>query len=190
MKCAIFFAEGFEECEGLIIVDVLRRGNVGIDTVSITDSREVLSSHQVEVKTDKVWNEIKPDDYDVLILPGGKLGTENLEHFAPLTATLKKHCEAGRLTCAICAAPSILGHLGLLKHRNYTSFPAFSDPSYEGDYQMELAVHDGNVITGRGMGATIDFALEILKTINPNSLEHVEYGIQYEHAFRTLKKPM
>ncbi len=189
MKCAVFFAEGFEECEGLIIVDMLRRGGVSIDTVSITDSKKVLSSHNVTVETDQVWNDIDPGTYDVLILPGGKLGTENLEHFAPLLNALKKHCEEGKLTCAICAAPSILGHLGLLKEKNYTSFPAFSDPSYGGEYQMELAVKDGNIITGRGMGATISFSLKILEEIKPECLDKVKYGIQYAETFRTMQKP-
>ena len=189
MRCAVFFAEGFEECEGLIIVDLLRRGGVSIDTVSIVDSRQVISSHKVTIQTDLLWDDIDPEAYDVLILPGGKLGTENLEHFAPLLSALKKHCEAGRLTCAICAAPSILGHLGLLKGKNYTSFPAFSDPSYGGEYQMELAVIDGNIITARGMGAAIAFSIEILRAIKPECLDKVEYGIQDEHVFRTMKKP-
>lgn len=187
MKTALFLAEGFEDCEALITVDMLRRGNCGIETVSIADDPLVRSSHGVKMYADHCWKEIDPSAYDVLILPGGKLGTKNLEAFAPLKDALKKHYEAGKLTCAICAAPSILGHMGILKGRKYTCFPSF-DADYGGSYQMELAVRDGNVITGRGMGATIEFARMILmELVDPAMLRHVEYGMQYEHAFRTAR---
>jgi len=91
---------------------------------------------------------------------------------------------AGKLSCAICAAPSILGHRGLLKDRKYTCYPTFDEPSFNGEYQQVLAVKDGNLITGRGMGATIDFALKIIETLcDKQTLENVKNGIQYEHSF-------
>ena len=184
MKCLIYLAEGFEECEALITVDMLRRGGMTIDMVSITDEKLVRSSHQVGIMADYVLKEVDPCDYDVLIMPGGKLGTSNLEACSAVTEAMKKHFEAGKLTCAICAAPSILGHLGILNVKKYTCFPGFDDESYGGDYQMKLAVKDGNVITGRGMGATIEFAREILKTaLNEEEMKAVENGIQYEHTF-------
>ena len=187
MKCAIFLAEGFEDCEALITVDMMRRAKVEIDTVSITDRPEVLSSHRVLIRADKVWAEIRPEDYDVLILPGGKLGTQNLEAFEPVKEAFRKHFEAGRLTCAICAAPSILGHMGLLAGRRYTCFPEFADASYQGEYEMEMAVKDGCLITGRGMGATIEFARLILKQlVDAETMAHLEYGMQYEHSYAEL----
>ncbi|MBQ3460939.1 MAG: DJ-1/PfpI family protein [Solobacterium sp.] len=185
MKCAIYLADGFETCEGLITVDLLRRANIEIETISIKDNNFVKSSHGIEMLTDRIYMETDPAEYDVLILPGGKVGTLNLEQFDDLREALKAHFEAGKLTCAICAAPSILGHMGLLKDRRYTCFPTFDDPSYEGEYQQELAVRDGNLITGRGMGATIEFAREIIKALaDEETLHRVEYGIQYEHTFR------
>lgn len=189
MKCALFLAEGFEDCEAMITVDMLRRGGVAIDTVSITESTEVCSSHKVRMQADLVWSQFHEEDYEVLILPGGKLGTKNMEACAPLIQALQEHWRQGKLTCAICAAPSILGHLGLLKGKRYTCFPEFEDPAFGGAYQMELAVKDGSLITGRGMGATIEFAREILKEISPDTLARVEYGMQYEHSFRTSHKP-
>lgn len=189
-KCAIFLADGFEDCEGMITIDILRRGRVSIDTVSMNDSLQVHTSHGVTLQADKLFKDVNTEDYDVLILPGGKVGTANLEKNERLKEALVKHCENGKLTCAICAAPSILGHLGLLKGKNYTCFPEFEDKSYGGQYQMELAVKDGNIITARGMGATIEFARLILKQlVSDEMMRKVEYGMQYEHSFRTLRKP-
>ena len=189
-KCAIFLADGFEDCEGMITIDILRRGRVPVDTVSMNDTEEVHTSHGVTLLADRVYENTDPSDYDVLILPGGRRGTANLEKSESLKNALKQHFEEGKLTCAICAAPSILGHMGLLKERKYTCFPEFDSSEYGGDYQMELAVTDGNLITGRGLGATIDFALQILKQLVPESvLKRVEYGMQYEHSFRQLTKP-
>ena len=184
-KCAIFLADGFETCEGMITVDMLRRAQITVDLISMNNDLNVTTSHGIHLTAEKLFSETDPKDYDVLILPGGKLGTANLESCEPLKAALKEHLESGKLTCAICAAPSILGHMGLLAGKKYTCFPTFDDPSYEGEYQQELAVRDGNLITGRGMGATIEFAREIIKALaDEETLHRVEYGIQYEHTFR------
>ena len=187
MKCALFLAEGFEECEALIVVDLFRRTGVMIDTVSITSQKMVLSSHQIGIQADKILDEIKFDEYDVLILPGGKLGTQNLEKCSPLMSAYKNHLLSGKLTCAICAAPSILGHLGLLKGKRFTCFPGFEENGFSGTYENELTVQDDNLITGRGMGATIAFALLILKNIvDEETIKKVQHGIQYEHTFRQI----
>lgn len=182
-KCAIFLANGFETCEGLIVVDLLRRAGVSIDMISMNDTLEVTTSHQVVLQAEKQYNTINTEQYDVLILPGGKVGTANLDACESLKEALKKHYESGKLTCAICAAPSILGKLGMLHSKKYTCFPDF-DGEYGGEYQQTLAVSDGNLITARGMGATIEFAREILKQlISEEDLKNVEHGIQYEHSF-------
>lgn len=189
MKAAIFFANGFEDCEGLITVDMFRRAGVKIDTVSMNATREVETSHGVQLMADILYTDMAPETYDILILPGGKAGTANLEANENLKQTIQKHLASGKLMCAICAAPSILGHMGLLKGKKYTCFPSF-DGSYGGEYQMELAVKDGNLITGRGMGATIAFAHMILEQIiDEKTMQKLEWGMQYEHSFRTLKKP-
>lgn len=185
MRCAIFLADGFETCEGLIVVDLLRRAGLTIDTVSMNETNEVTTSHSIQLKTDRVYKDTDASSYDVLILPGGKQGTANLEACDSLKEALRAHYEAGKLTCAICAAPSIFGHMGLLKGKKYTCFPTFDDPSYGGEYQMELAVTDGNLVTGRGMGATIEFARQILmQLVDEEVLKTVQNGIQYEHTFR------
>jgi 4-methyl-5(b-hydroxyethyl)-thiazole monophosphate biosynthesis len=190
MRCAIFLAKGFEDCEGLITIDMLRRAGIPVDSVSITDDLIVETSHGVRLFADKTWKEIDPSEYDVLILPGGKAGTMNLDAFEPLKNALKAHFERGKLTCAICAAPSVLGHLGILNGKHYTSFPDFASDAYGGIYEKELAVEDGNVITGRVMGATIEFARLIIRRLTDDAvMRKLEYGMQYEHSFRTLEKP-
>ena len=188
MKCAIFLADGFETCEALITVDMLRRAKIETDTVAIGDDLQVVSSHNIRIEADRKMSGIDFDAYDVLILPGGKAGTMHLEACGPLKEKIRSHWEAGKLTCAICAAPSIFGHMHMLEGKKYTCHPDFYDPAYGGDYQMELAVTDGNLITGRGMGATIEFARHILKCIaDEETLKNVEKGMQYEHSFRTLQ---
>lgn len=188
MKCAIFLADGFETCEGLITVDMLRRASITIDMISMNDTLEVTTSQGVRLFAEKLFSEIDPADYDVLIMPGGKLGTANLEASEPLKAAFRAHYEKGALTCAICAAPSILGHMGILKEKKYTCFPSFNEEGFGGEYQMELAVTDGNLITGRGMGATIEFARHIImKTCDETALAKVEAGMQYEHSFRNAQ---
>lgn len=185
MKCAIFLADGFETCEGLITIDMLRRASVTIDMISMNDTLEVTTSHGIRLFAEKLYSQISPADYDVLIMPGGKLGTANLESSESLKAAFRAHFEKGALTCAICAAPSILGHMGILEGRKYTCFPSFNEDGFNGDYQMELAVRDGNLITGRGMGATIEFARLIIKALcDEATLAKVEAGMQYEHSFR------
>lgn len=189
MKVAIFLADGFEDCEGLIVIDMLRRASVSIDMISMNDNLTVTTSHQVKIQGEKLYQDVDVKDYDVIVLPGGKVGTKNLESCESLKKAVVEHYKQGKLTCAICAAPSIFGHLGLLEGKKYTCFPEF-DGNYGGSYQLELAVSDGNIITGRGMGATIEFAHQILEHIvDQKTLDKLEYGMQYEKSFRTLKKP-
>ena len=164
-KIAIFFATGFEEIEALTVVEILRRAEESVEMVSITDERRVTSSHGVEVTVDKVFSEINFDETDVIVLPGGMPGTKNLEAFAPLMEQVDAFVKAGKLVTAICAAPSILGHRGHLKGKKACSFPTFEDHLEGADVKRKPAVIDGNIITGRGMGAAIPFGLAILEKL-------------------------
>lgn len=183
MKTAIFLGEGFETCEAMITVDLLRRAKLVIDMVSISNDLEVTSSHGIKIKADYVLQEVDLDAYDAYILPGGLNGTRNLEACTPLKDALMKANQGGKLICAICAAPSILGHLGLLEGKTFTCFPNFEEDGYKGNYDNHvMAVKDGNIITGCGMGGTIEFARTILKElVSDDVLVAVENGIQYEH---------
>ncbi len=180
MKTAILLADGFELCEALITVDLFRRAKVEIDLVSI-DTLHVTSAQKVEVVCDKVLQEVDLNAYECLILPGGLPGTHNLEHCEDVVKAVSLHASMGKLVCAICAAPSILGHLGLLEGKQYTCYPGWEDEGYLGTYTKADCVKDGNVITGRGMGCTIAFACCILEEIiGVEKVLELKRGIQFE----------
>lgn len=164
-KIAIFFATGYEEIEALTVVDILRRAGEDITMVSITDERRVTSSHGVEVTMDKTLSEVNFDEADVIVLPGGMPGTKNLEACEALMGQVDAFVKAGKTVAAVCAAPSILGHRGHLKGKKACSFPDFESHLEGADVRQEPAVTDGNIITGRGMGAAIPFGLAILEKL-------------------------
>ena len=164
-RTAIFFATGYEEIEALTVVDILRRAGEEITMVSITDERSVTSSHGVEVTMDKVLSEVNFDETDVIVLPGGMPGTKNLEACAALMEQVDAFVQAGKTVAAVCAAPSILGHRGLLKGKKAYSFPDMESQLEGAEVLREPAVIDGNIITGRGMGAAIPFGLAILEKL-------------------------
>lgn len=160
-KLAVFFAEGFEEIEALTVVDICRRCGLETDMVSVTGEREVKSSHGVALHVDKTLSQTEFDGYDMLILPGGMPGTKNLEACGELMAQLDRFYEEGRYIGAICAAPSIFGHRGILKGRRACCYPDF-ESHLEGAEVTEGPVEiSDHVVTSRGMGTAIDFALAI-----------------------------
>lgn len=164
-RVAVFFATGYEEIEALTVVDILRRAGEEITMVSVTDERSVTSSHGVEVTMDKVLSEVNFDETDVIVLPGGMPGTKNLEACAALMEQVDAFVQAGKTVAAVCAAPSILGHRGHLNGKKACSFPDMESQLEGAEVLREPAVIDGNIITGRGMGAAIPFGLAILEKL-------------------------
>ncbi|MBR2764576.1 MAG: DJ-1/PfpI family protein [Blautia sp.] len=158
-KVYVFLADGFEDIEALTMVDMLRRAQIPVSTVSITDTLEVTTSHQVTLKTDVLFKDCDFSDADVLVLPGGMPGTANLRAFEPLMDLLKAHYAQGKRLAAICAAPTILSDLGILKGKKATSYPARREDIECGEYLTDPVVVDGTITTSRGMGTSIDFAL-------------------------------
>ena len=124
-RVAVFFATGYEEIEALTVVDILRRADIETPMVSITEERTVTGSHAISVAMDAVLSEINFDEVDMIVLPGGGLGTQNLEACEALMAQVDAFVAQGRPVAAICAAPSILGHRGFLKGRKACSYPSF-----------------------------------------------------------------
>ncbi len=161
----LFLADGFEMIEALTVVDLLRRADIPARTVSIMGKKEVTSSHSVTVMADILYDEADFDAASMLILPGGSQGTINLEAYAPLMARLDEWNEAGKRIAAICAAPSILGHRGFLKGRKACSYPSFESHLEGAEVMHQPAVIDGNIVTGRGMGAAVPFALAVLEKL-------------------------
>ena len=156
-------ADGFEEIEGLTVVDILRRAGVDIDMVSISGRLEVNGSHGIVIKADKIIADIDQEDYNMLVLPGGKVGTENLEKCEKLIDMIGSFYGAGKYIAAICAAPSIFAHRGFLMGRKATSHPSFESHLEEGGAIVTHAPVeiDSGIITGQGMGASIEFELAI-----------------------------
>ena len=160
-KIAIFFAEGYEEIEALTVVDICRRCGLAVELVSITEERLVKSSHGVAVQMDKIFAEADFGEYDMLVLPGGMPGTKNLEAHEGLMAQVDAFYEAGKYIAAICAAPSIFGHRGILQGRRACCYPSFESHLEGAEVTggpVEISEH---VITSRGMGTAIDFGLTI-----------------------------
>ena len=159
MNTAIFFADGFEEIEGLTVVDMFRRAGIPIQTVSISDSLTVTGSHDIKVQADCLLADFDFNTVEMLILPGGMPGTTNLSKCEPLCDALMQFSRQGRYLAAICAAPSILGSLGILNGRVATCYPGFEKKLFGAYITTDPVAKDGHVITSRGMGTAIEFAL-------------------------------
>ena len=156
---------GFEEVEALTTVDLLRRSGNGVVICSMTGNKLLKGSHNINIIADCLFEELKTDSFDGIILPGGMPNSHTLRNDERVIETVRKFCEAGRLVCAICAAPCVLERAGLLKGKRATSYPGCIDAE-SCIYSEEPALRDGNIITSRGVGTAIPFALEIIKYVN------------------------
>ncbi len=165
-KVCVFLAEGFEEIEALTVVDILRRGRVSTDMVSVTGSATVTGSHRIPVEADGTFSNMNFDDTEMLVLPGGMPGTTNLEAFPPLMTLVESFYNEGKYIAAICAAPSIFGHRGMLKGRKACCNPGFEQQLIGAEVTQNPVTVDGHVITSRGMGTAIPFGLALLEIFN------------------------
>lgn len=183
-RVAVFFANGLEECEALVLTDLLFRAGIPCDKVSITDNLAVTSSHEVTLVCDRTMadEDFSFDDYDMLVLPGGMPGTKNLRACEPLCEAVGDFVRSGREVAAICAAPSILAELGLLEGRRATSNPNFQHVLAEhgATVLQDPVVRDGNIATSKGLGTAVELGLELVRTIlGPEAVEHVKQKIVY-----------
>lgn len=183
-RVAAFFADGLEECEGLVVRDVLYRAGIPVDLVSITPEHEVTSSRAVTIRCDRsIADEgFSSDDYDVLFLPGGMPGTKNLAACQPLCDALVDFVDRGKLVAAVCAAPSILAGLGLLKGRTATSNPHFQEALAEGGATVvhDDVAEDGSILTSKGLGTSLELGLALVgRILGPEAVERVKQGIVY-----------
>ena len=179
-----FMANGFEDIEALIPVDVLRRGGVDIKTVSIYDTNIVESAHGVQMVTDLTFEEAEPmlKDADLLMLPGGMPGATNLNEHEGLKKALVAQAEAGKMVSAICAAPLVLGGLGILKGKRATCYPGFEQTLEGAEYTEDLWTIDGNIITGEGPAAALPYAYSLLALlVSEEAAREVAEGMRYIH---------
>ena len=157
----LFLANGFEEIEALATVDVLRRCSLETKTVSIGSSKNVDGAHGMIVCADLLFSEISENSADALVLPGGMPGADNLSKHDELACLLKEQNAKGKLIAAICAAPMVLGKLGLLDGRKATCYPGFESYLKGATPTGNMVEIDGNIITGKGPAAAIPFATAI-----------------------------
>jgi len=162
-KILVPLAEGFEMVEALSVVDVFRRAGANVDIASVEDSLQVISSHQVPVIADKLISSCIDENYDLIVLPGGIPGVDNLRQSDILKDLLQKQNNEEKLYGAICAAPAVvLEHHGLLEGKKATCHPAFVDKLKTKDHAGENVVFDKNCVTSKGAGTSIEFALALL----------------------------
>lgn len=164
-QVSVFLADGFEEIEGLTVVDLLRRAGVEVTTVSITGNNTIHGAHGIDVQADILFEEMNYDGQDMLVLPGGMPGTLNLEAHKRLEELLKKSYEDRKYLGAICAAPSVFGKYGFLKGRKATSYPGFEEQLEGATCVTDAVVVDEFVITSRGMGTAIPFSLTLIEVL-------------------------
>ncbi len=175
MKAIIIINNGLEECEALVTYDLLFRAGIEVELVGFTN--EVLSSHNVCFKAHKLLDEINSNDYDCLILPGGMPGTKNLENDSRVQDMIDLFVKQDKYIAAICAAPSILIHKGLLKNNKFICYPGFESGLLPAN---EKAVQDNKFITAKGLGAVFEFSYLIIKNlINEDKAKQILNQIQY-----------
>ena len=181
MQIGVFFAERFEEIEAVSPVDILRRAGHEVFTVSVGHSHHVMGSHGMMVKTDYCIDEIHIDNFDMIVLPGGP-GHKDLEKCDKLMRKVKKFNDQGKYIAAICAAPTILGRLGILAGKKATCFPGLEAELYDATYTGGEAEIDGNIITGRSAGCAVPFALKIIEAFDgPDKAKEMALKIYYDH---------
>jgi len=158
----LFLAPGFEEIEAISTIDILRRAGLPVASVSITGDLRVVGAHGIAIEADVLYPDVDFNNADMLILPGGMPGTKNLNVHEGLKATLLSFATAGKPLAAICAAPMILGQLGILDGKEATCYPG-NEIHLKGARLSEyMVVQDGAIITASGPGVSADFALQIV----------------------------
>lgn len=161
----LFLADGFEEIEALCVLDFLRRAGVEVTTVGVS-GKIANGSHKIPVVCDITENELDlTSDFDMVILPGGLPGSTNLDQSAVVDKMIKRAFDEDKFLCAICAAPFILGKRGYLSGKRATCYPGFEAQLEGAECISTGVVRDGKIITGRAMGASHDFALEIVEAL-------------------------
>ena len=180
MAIAVFFANGYEEIEALTVVDLTRRAGIETWMVSITDEKVVTGSHGISVSMDKTLSDVNFDEVDMIVLPGGMPGTLNLEACEPLMEKVKEFDKAGKYISAICAAPTVFGHLGLLEGKKACCYPSMEDGLVGAEVTYETTAIADHILTSRGMGTAIDFSLKLIEQLKDlQTAMEIGEGIMY-----------
>jgi len=171
----VYLAEGFEEVEAISVIDMLRRAEIQVTTISI-DKKLVKGAHNIIVEADMVLGQ--ENECDMIFLPGGMPGVTNLFKCEALKDIVVKQNSEGKFIAAICAAPMILGQLGLLEGKNVVSYPGFEEYLKGGNVLFDNVCRDGNIITSRGAGTALEFSYELIKILkNAETAAKIKEGI-------------
>lgn len=179
---AILLGNGFEEAEAIVPADLLRRAGVEV-VLTALEGTEVKSSHGIAVKADAVLSEIDPDKLDLLFLPGGLGGVEAIQSCPAALELVRAVYDKGKYLAAICAAPTILGALGLLKNRKAVCYPGMEDGLTGADVQWgQGVVVDGRLITGEAAGSAFEFGLKLVELLKgPAAARQVKDAVHYHY---------
>lgn len=181
-KAVLFLAPGSEECEALLVVDILRRAGVEVTIAAVGGDKAVLTSHKVTVVADALAADIDPAGYDACVLPGGIPGVNNLAADPDVRRVCLACAAAGKRVAAICAAPTVLAGFGLLEGRQATVYPGMDNGMAGASCTGAEVTVDGNFTTGRALGAAIPFALKLAEQLaGPEASARVRQGIVYPY---------
>ncbi len=173
----VFLADGFEEIEALTPIDIMRRAGIDAIAVGVT-GKTVTGAHGIKVESDILVDSATADGLEMVVLPGGLPGADNLRANARVRELTVKVFENGGFVSAICAAPRVLGELGLLRGRKAVCYPGFEEYLEGAEIADTRVAKDGNVITAIGMGASAEFALELVKALKGGAAsERIAEGI-------------
>lgn len=176
----VMLANGFEEIEALAFVDILRRAEIDVSTVSIYDETQVKGAHGITVLADYTIGDIGYLGTGI-VLPGGLPGTTNLEENAIVIDLIKKYAKDGKFVGAICAAPSVLGKLGILKKKSATCYPPFEKFLVDANLSSERVAVDGNIVTSKGAGTAHDFAFKFVELIkDKKTADNIRSSMLYD----------
>ncbi len=184
-KVYVFLADGFEDVEALIPIDVLRRGGVEVVTISTTLFPQVESAHGVNIEADLQFDQVDYSDADLLMLPGGMPGASNLFEHEGVREALLNQYKAGKKIAAICASPAVvLAPLGILDGKRATCYPGFEKALAEAGatYTADLVTVDGNITTGEGPAAAFPYAYELLsQLVDKDTSDQIAEGMRFKH---------
>ena len=186
----VFLADGFEDVEALIPVDVLRRGGVDVTTVSVmNDSQIVETAHNVQIVADAMIEDCNFSDADLLFLPGGMPGATNLYEHEGVRQAVLAQAQAGKKVAAICAAPAVvLAQLGVLDGKKATCYPGFEKLLTKAQYTADLVTVDGNITTAEGPAAAFPLAYELLSQLVSREVsDQIAEGMRFKHLMQCKK---
>ena len=170
MKAYIFLADGFEEIEAIAPIDIFRRAGIEVTTVSISSDKTVKGAHGIIVTADNLFDDSNFSDNDILYLPGGMPGTKNLDAHDGLKKLIQKQIDGKKTLAAICAAPSILGKMGLLNGKEAICYPGFENQLFGAILSDKKIVKSDNILTAKGAGVAVQFALKLVEELQGKSL--------------------